>query len=115
MLLLIKCLMSKSPYIGLQASQVLKGMVHHFSGAEAKIEGTNKKIMLRGKMMGNQQSGNLEATNMNTNNPGDLGESMYFAQAYYEYLKYFESLYDSQNIIKPLHFFNLLNIMRSIL
>lgn len=48
MLLLVKVLVSKSPYLSLLASQVIRAMVHHYSGNESKIESQNKRVMIRG-------------------------------------------------------------------
>lgn len=47
--LLVKCLVSKSPYISLLASRALKGIVHYYSGSEGKSEMNNKKVLIRGK------------------------------------------------------------------
>lgn len=49
--LLVKCLVSKSPYISLLASRALKGITHHYSGSEIKSEMNNKRVLIRGKLI----------------------------------------------------------------
>mmetsp|Transcript_29966 Transcript_29966/g.29177 ORF Transcript_29966/g.29177 Transcript_29966/m.29177 type:complete len:103 (+) Transcript_29966:1966-2274(+) len=90
-------------------------MVQHFSGSEGRIEGINKKILIRGKGTQNQ----APTAHLDTHQffqGQDLGDSFFFAQAFFEYLKYFDQVYEEHSsLIRPLHFYNLQQILRSIL
>jgi hypothetical protein len=48
-------------------------------------------------------------------NNQDLGENLYLVHAIYDYLQYFDHLHEQTNKIKSLHFFNICNILRSVL
>lgn len=79
--------------MALLSALVLKASCHHYSGNEYKIEQTNKRIMIRGSV---SQSENPQNAGLHGDCAFHLEEPKLF-ESMFNYLKYFEELYEKKN------------------
>ena len=120
--LLTLLLISKSPIIAQLSAQVIRAACHHFSERESRIEKANKRVLIRGKRQdSSSSSAHSQAQlhqSLNTLTTG-LGKNRvrngHFFEAIFEYLRYFERLYDERKFVRSLHLTSINLILSSVL
>lgn len=120
--LLTLLLISKSPIIAQLAAQVIKAACHHFSERESRIEKANKRVLIRGKRQDSSSSSAQSQAqlhqSLNALTTG-LGKNRvrngHFFEAIFEYLRYFERLYDERKFVRSLHLTSINLILSSVL
>ena len=102
------------------SASVLKAVCHHYSGSESKLEKVNKRVLIRASKSEYAQPQRKYTFNPNQHSRLSVSYiktkgKVHFFEAIFDYLLYFERLYDEQGIIKSLHLAGINLVLSSIL
>ena len=106
---LIKLLISKSPFISLLSALAIKACGHHYSGYESKIEQINKRVIIRGF------KNEPEGAHVDDFALAAANQKPRLFNSIFHYLRYFERMYDKTHVVKSLHLASMNLILTSIL
>lgn len=102
------------------AASVIKAACHHYSGSESKLEKVNKRVLIRASKSEYAQAQSKYTFNPKTHSRLSISYvktkgKVHFFEAIFDYLLYFDRLYDEKGIIKSLHLAGINLILSSIL
>ena len=95
---------------------MIRAACHHYSGKESRLEKVNKRVLIRGaKAETTSPAHPYRISSLTwTQYVRQKGKILFF-DAVFDYLRYFERLYDEQGIVKSQHFAGINLVLSSIL